>query len=352
MICGVFILKKCGYVTLISGIGFFVLLFVFSEKFLEGLNSGLVNCVGIVIPSVFPFLIASSLAGSGEFPKKLKSLLNPVTRFLFRQPAGSITAIFLGLFGGYLSGAKAVQSLCSKGALNKSQADRLMLFCVNAGVGFSVNAVGNAMLCSREAGRVLLWSLCVSSLITGILSGFLPEDNNKNNNYSIKTPLPFSVAFVNGVTSASQSMLAACGFVALFSGIGAVADAYIKNETLRLTLSCLLEVTKGCADITGKASLPVIAAVCAFGGICVHLQIFSMVREINIPRFYLFRIIHALTAYIICRIILYFHPIERAVFLALSENAEVFSFSAPAAISLLFLSFLLILDLDNIKKIC
>jgi len=352
VICGVFALKKKGYITLISGIGFFVLLFIFSEKFLEGLNSGLITCVKIVIPSVFPFLIASSLAGSGEIPKKLKNLLNPITRFLFRLPAESITAILLGLFGGYLSGAKAVQSLCLNGELTKSQANRLMLFCINAGVGFSVNAVGNAMLCSRDAGKVLLCSLCISSLITGILSGLLPEDNDKTDNRNIKTLPPFSEAFVNGVNSASQSMLAACGFVALFSGIGAVADGYIKNETVRLSLSCLLEVTKGCADITGTASLPIIASVCAFGGICVHLQIFSMVRDINIPRFYIFRITHAVTAYIICRIILYFHPIESAVFLAFSENAAVFSFSAPAAISLLFLSFLLILDLDNSKKIC
>lgn len=335
-----------------TGIGFFVLLFIFSEKFLEGLNSGLIICVKIVIPSVFPFLIASSLAGCGEIPEKLRKALNPITHFLFRLPAESITAIILGLFGGYLSGAKAVQSLQSNGSLNKSQANRLMLFCINAGAGFSVNAVGNAMICSREAGKVLLCSLCISSLITGVLSGFLPENNDKNNNHSIKTPPPFSSAFVNGVTSASQSMLAACGFVALFSGFGAVADGYVKNETVRLVLSCLLEVTKGCADITGKASLPVIAAVCAFGGICVHLQIFSMVRDINIPQFYVFRIIHAVTAYVACRIILYFHPIESAVFLTFSENAAVFSFSAPAAISLLFLSFLLILDLDNNKKIC
>lgn len=352
MICGGVDLKKNGYTAMIFGIGFFVLLFIFSEKFLEGLNLGLVNCVRIVIPSVFPFLIASSLAGSGEIPKRLKKILNPITEFLFRLPAESITAILLGLFGGYLSGAKAAQSLLASGSLNKNQTDKLMLFCINAGIGFSVNAVGNAMLCSREAGKVLLLSLCISSLITGVLSGFLPEAGDKPNNQTVKTTPPFSVSFVNGVNSASHTMLAACGFVALFSGIGTVADSCIKNETVRLILSCLLEVTKGCADITGKASLPTVAAVCAFGGICVHLQIFSMAHEVKIHRFYAFRIIHSLTAYISCRIIIYFYPVERAVFLSISKNAAAFSFSAPAAISLLFLSFLLILDLDNNKKIC
>lgn len=347
-------MKKNSYVSMLTGIIFFVLLFIFSEKFIQGINSGLLNCVRIVIPSLFPFMIAASLAGSGELPKPLKKFFEPVTQFLFRLPADSLPAVILGQLGGYLSGAKAVQSLYSNGILSKSQAKRLMLFCVNAGMGFSVNAVGNAMLCSREAGRVLLAALCISALITGFIGRFLPDDDIKSDKKTEKSKLPFSAAVVGSVTSASQSMLAACGFVALFSGIGAAADYYIKSENVRLILSCLLEVTKGCADLTGNASLPVTAAVCAFGGLCVHLQVFSVAKEfeLKILRFYIFRILHAVMAYAVCNVILHFHPVESAVFLSFSENAAAFSFSAPAAISLLFLCVLLILDLDNSKKIC
>lgn len=346
-------MKKNGCASMLTGIIFFVLLFIFSETFLQGLNSGLLNCVRIVIPSLFPFLIASSLAGSGEIPAALKKILEPVTQFLFRLPADTLPAIILGQLGGYLSGTKAVQSLYSNGILSKSQSERTMLFSVNAGIGFSVNAVGNAMLCSREAGSVLLAALCISSLITGFAGRFLPDNNTKEKT-STKPPVPFSAAVVNSVNSASQAMLAACGFVAFFSGIGAITDTFIKSENLRLAAACLLEVTKGCADITGKVSLPEMAAVCAFGGLCVHMQIFSLTRDIGIKpfRFYIFRIIHAVSAYAVCRIILILHPVESAVFLNITENAEVFSFSAPAAISLLFLCFLLILDLDNSKKIC
>lgn len=338
---------------MLAGIIFFVLLFVFSEKFIQGINSGLLNCVRIVIPSLFPFLIASSLAGSGELPEGLKKFFDPLTRFLFRLPAECLPAVVLGQLGGYLSGAKAVQSLHANGIITKSQSKRLMLFCVNAGMGFSVNAVGNAMLCSREAGRVLFASLCISALIAGFLSRFLPDDGSaavrKN-----KTVPDFSAAVVSSVSSAAQAMLTVCAFTALFSGICAVADGYIKNESANLLLSCLLEVTNGCNNLVGNASLPVITAVCAFGGLCVHLQIFSLTREfdLHLLLFYAFRIFHAAAAYAVCRLILYFHPIDSPVFLSFSENAAVFSFSAPASISLLFLCFLLILDLDNSRKIC
>lgn len=299
-------------------------------------------------------MIAASLAGSGTLPKHIKKLSEPVSQFLFRLPVDALPAVLLAQLGGYLAGAKSAQSLYSNGIISKSQANRMMHFCINAGMGFSVNAVGNAMLCSREAGKTLLISLCISSMITGVISRFFCCDNISETKKIHRSVVPFSSAIVESVNSASRAMLVACGFVTLFAGIGTVADCCIGHEKARIAVSCLLEVTKGCADITGKASLPVIASVCAFGGLCVHLQIFSLMQDsgINYLQFYVFRIIHSASAYAVCRLILHFRPIENEVFLSFSQNAEVFSFSAPAAISLLFLCFLLILDLDNSRKIC
>ncbi|MBE6772112.1 MAG: hypothetical protein E7547_08220 [Ruminococcaceae bacterium] len=348
-------MKKNNYSAMLAGIMLFIFLFVFSEKFIQGINVGLLNCAKIVIPSLFPFLIASSLSGSGKLPKTLKKLLEPLSQFLFRLPAESLPCIFLGQTGGYLSGAKAAQTLYSNGLLSKSQANRMLIFCINAGMGFSINAVGNAMLCSREAGRVLLAALCISSLVTGVfISRVFPDSPKEKGKKAVQNNTPFSSAVVNSVSSASQAMLTACAFVALFSGIGAVTDEYIKNDSLRLAVSCLLEVTKVCADAAGKVSLPALASICAFGGLCVHMQIFSIAQslELKIVWFYGCRLLHSALAYAVCKIILYFHPVEMQVFLSFSENAEVFSFSAPAAISLLFLCILLILDLDNNPKMC
>ncbi len=344
-------MRKNNYVLPFTGLIFFIMLFVFSEKFIYGINSGLMTCARIVIPSVFPFLIASSLTGYAVIPKPLKKFFEPISQFLFRLPAETLPSIIIAQLGGYLAGAKSAESLHKNGIISKSQSEKLVLFCTNAGMGFCVNAVGNAMLCSREAGRILLVSLCISSLITGFILNFIPLSSSDIIKTQQTSKTSFSDAIVSSVSSASYTMLTVCGFVTLFSGICAVSNFYIENETLKTVVSCILEVTNGCIDLTGKAPLPVIACVCAFGGICIHLQIFSMSR-INIFRFYLSRIIHAVSAYLICGIILHFNPIESPVFLSFSQNAEAFSFSPMAAVSLIFLSFLLILDLDNGKKIC
>lgn len=334
------------------GIGFFIFLFIFSDEFASGMKTGLSNCARAVIPSLFPFMIAATLTGYGELPEKIKRILTPLTKFFFGLPADCFFAVITGQLGGYLAGAKAAETLFSSGRLTQSQAGRLIMFSVNAGMGFSVNAVGSVMLRSRESGRILLASLVISSLILGFIS-----KHSGCNEYETKRLAPkelsFSQAIVSSVSSAAISTLFACAFVTVFSGVSEVMQSLIKNETLRLAVSCILEVTNGCFDASGKISLPLIAAVCAFGGICVHLQVFSVAKEIKIDvaRFYLFRIIHSALAYLICRIILYFFPIEQSVFLSFSGSAALWSFSAPASVSLLFLSALLILDLDNKEKI-
>ncbi len=335
------------------GIAVFAVLFFFPAEFVSGFSAGLSNCAQVVIPSLFPFLVASSVAGSCELPSFIKRIAEPITQRLFRLPADCLPAIILGQLGGYLSGAKAADSLYSSGVLSKSQTQKLLLFCINSGVGFSVNAVGNALLGSRDAGRILLISLSVSSLVMGFFLRFLP-DTDSGVPETVCKKITFSSAVVGSVSSASSSMLVCCGFVCFFSGLIGVIGGVINNQTAKIIVSCLLEVTSGCADAAGKISIPVFAAVCAFGGLCVHMQIFSLSKDfgINIPLFYLFRAVHSVLSYAVCGMILYFYPVDVSASVSLGANAEIWSFSAPAAVSLLFLCSLLILDLDNGRELC
>lgn len=89
---------------------------------------------------------------------------------LFGQPAEAAIAVAVGLFGGYPSGARAASSLYKSGKISRKQAESLMLFCVNPGAGFCVNAVGAALLGSEKAGSVIFVSLCISAVITGLFA--------------------------------------------------------------------------------------------------------------------------------------------------------------------------------------
>ena len=331
----------------------FIFLMIFAEDFKTGFSEGLKNCSNIIIPSLFPFLIASSLAGKGELSPKVRRFVSVVTEFLFGLPAESVFAVILGQLGGYLSGAKATNSLYSSGKLSESQAEKLMLFCINPGIGFTVNALGSIMLSSRNSGRIIFFSICISALICGIIARFMPCNTKRNQRSIDTTELSFPEAVVTGVSSGTFSLFTACAFVCIFSGFTSVFSKYTADESIKSFAVCLLEITNGCIYASKEMSLPLISAFCAFGGLCVHMQIFSVAENFKtgLLRFYLFRILHAVLAFGVCSLILWLFPSEQQVMVNVTPEAALWSFSAPASVSMLFLSALLIFDLDNKHKV-
>ena len=175
----------------------FAAAFVFPKEFSQGAATGLQNSASIIVPSLFPFMVAASLLGEGDLPPLLKRIVNPVTQKLFGQPAESAVAIFIGLLGGYPSGARAASALYEGGKISKKQAENLMLFCVNSGFGFCVNALGCSLLHSEKAGKIIFVSLCFSALVTGLITkSKVAYESGETDNNERK---PFSKIFVESV---------------------------------------------------------------------------------------------------------------------------------------------------------
>lgn len=333
-----------------AGIIIFLILFFYPSDFMRGAATGLKNSASIIVPSLFPSMVAASLLAQGRTPRLLKKYIEPLTQRLFAQPADCLVAVISGLFGGYPSGARAAAALCDNGIISENCAKRLMLFCVNAGTGFCVNALGVSLLHSKRAGVIIFVSLVVSALITGL---FTKAENAYRATATISEKSA-SAAFVSSVASGASGIITVCAFSVLFSGLIAVISKMITDSRIITIISCLLEITSGCTSAAGKIPLPLICAACAFGGVCVHLQIFAVAGEHkpDILKFYLFRLAHAALAGVVCKVLIYFFPVSVTTSLQLSQNAQAYSFSLPAALSLLFFSSLLILELDKQRKIC
>lgn len=341
--------KKSG--TFLLGAAIFTSAFLFSDEFLKGVKSGLLLSANTVVPSLFVFMCASSIIGSGGMPDFLKKAAKSVMR-LFALPSEAFSAVFLGLFAGYPTGAKMADELMKSGRISHRQMERMLRFCISPGIGFSVNAVGIMMLGSKKAGIIILISACISSLIIGLLSaaGEKPDDNPVNE-IRIKRP---DEALVEGVSSGAESMLKICGFVAAFSGLGEIIALIPVNEKAKILLHCFLEVTGGCAKAVSSVPLPMTAGICAFGGICIHTQIFSICGECKIKKleFLIFRLIHTALSTLVCIVILNYFPVEVDAISIQTERFVMNSFSLPASVSLMFLASLIILDLDNGRKMC
>jgi hypothetical protein len=242
--------------------------------------------------------------------------------------------------------------LYKNGQLTKKQAQRLCLFCMNAGPGFIITVVGTNMLSSTKAGVIMYISLCVSSLIIGIISSFFSVKETVEIERKCLTPSTASLS--TAVSDSLQAIMGICAWIILFSAFTNCIANLNLNEQASLVISSISEVTKGCILLRDKAPLPILTGLIAFGGICVHCQVLTNIKSIDMKygTFFLGRVSHGLVASITDYILLFFFPVETNVFSSFDKITDFrFSVSCPAFIVFIFMCIIMIFDIDRKKKV-
>lgn len=275
----------------------------------QGVQNGLSICAGVLIPSLFPFMVLSSFLSLTSAAGILSIPLTPVATRLFKLPKEFGAVVLLSFVGGYPVGAKSISLLLSQGKITKATAERMLCFCVNSGPSFLVTAVGIGMLTSKTAGIILFLSQTAATILIGMIVSFkakIPPASSAG--IYMKT----NEAFVTAVSSASSAMIAMCSFAVLFSGILAFIFASgivemtsyffgIEEALAKAVISGILEVTSGCANaaqLGGMMSFVLISSAVSFGGLSVLFQIMSCFREnpINFRPLIMARFFHILLA--------------------------------------------------------
>lgn len=319
----------------------------------RGVIKGLDLCLSTLIPSLFPFLVLSSFFISTGLCEKTGRYFSKITRLIFKQPGVSANVIFLSLIGGFPVGAKLISDLYDTKQISQIQAQRLMLFCVNAGPAFVISSVGYYMLGSKEIGVIIYISLSLASLILGFLSRFFLADDETiyADNYKLSYDKPISEALVYAISQSSASMLSICAWVVAFSCVNELINAFDISLGFSQLLSCVLEVTNGCNITANTMPIAVVAGIIGFSGFCVHFQIMSTIVKIKLKYKYFLtgRIISAGLSMLICQQILNYYPQEVEVFSTGTTPTSAFiSVSIPVTIGLILMCVLLLLG-DNYK---
>lgn len=332
------------------------LLLLMPEKAAEGVRRGLDICAASVIPSLFPFMALSSFLIHSRLCLWRGRIADTLGKKLFSLPGSALSAVFMSLIGGFPVGASMTAKLLEKGEITKNQAQRMMLFCVNAGPAFIIGTVGVSMLSSVAAGAVILVSLLTSSLAMGFFSNLIadgqyaPAESERGEDRA-----DFPQAFTKAVADAASSMFSICAWVILFSCLNGFTDLMSIGESGKIFIKGVLEVTTGSFAAAGKVPLPIMCLIIGFSGICVHCQIMNCVIETGIKPslFIAARIINGAIAAIICSVILEFFPLSaQAMSNAVNTVPQAYSASIPAAAGLMIMGGLLILELDSKRKIC
>ena len=290
----------------IFSVGVLVLLIsliLFPQQSVAAAKDGVDLCLNVIMPSLFPFFVLSTLCVELGLIQGLGNLLQRLMYPLFRVNGACSGAFLLGIVGGYPVGARTAIELYQKGQCSKSEAERLLSFCNNSGPAFILGVVGAGIFSSSIAGLWLYGAHVAASVLVGLLFRFYGErDHTMFRPLRTKTPqaVGFAEAFTDAVKNAFWGTLNICGFVIFFtvlirllfltgiitllaSGIAWLLQGFgIQQAWAESILSGIIEMTSGVwslRDVAGTLGnrLCMAAFILGWAGLSVHCQVLSFI---------------------------------------------------------------------------
>lgn len=329
---------------------FTISLVVFSKSNLSAAKAGLALWANSVVPSLFPFFIATELLSYTNVIPMLGKYLNFLMRPLFNVPGEGSFPFIMGIISGYPTGAKIVSKFKNEGICTSIEAERLLAFTNNSGPLFIIGTVGISLFGNTQIGILLLLTHILACITVGILFRFWKNDKHyklssiHNSSFSSSTSSSLSSLgsiLGSSISTATRTVVIIGGFVVLFSVIISIINSSgilfllcklvnpilvtlnISPEFSSGLISGIIELTNGVSIITSisvkaiSTNIILCAFLLGFGGISVILQVFSIVSESNI----------SIKPYIIGKLL-------QGTFAALYtyliiQNFEIFNFDLP-----------------------
>ena len=267
---------------------------------IEGAKEGLSLCFNVIVPSLFPFFVLSSLVVDLGLASYLGRALEGLMRPLFRVSGSCAAAVALGFIGGYPVGARTALQLYEQGLCSKTEAEHLLAFCNNSGPAFILGVVGAGIFGDSRVGLLLYLTHALASLLVGLLFRFYGGGRDRRARGQRPKPIrtvTLPAAFTGAVARALQSTLGICAFVVFFAVVLRLLSAYgvlsalaqllslagFEGEWARRLVAGLLELSSGVASLRGGAQLAGRVSMAAFmlgwAGLSVHCQVLSFLVD-------------------------------------------------------------------------
>lgn len=313
-----YVIKIKNYIIPLLFLAFTIGLVLFSNSNLSAAKSGLALWANSVVPSLFPFFIATELLCSTSLVHDIGRFLDPFMKPLFNVSGEGGFALIMGIISGYPTGAKIASRFWQDSTCSKEECERLLSFTNNSGPLFIIGTVGISMFGNTMIGLLLFITHVLASITVGIIFRFWKYNNTskkpKNSSISkIKSYTSNNVSILNlgeiignSITNSISTILMIGGFVVLFSVVISILKASnllkllavfinpilhtlsIPEELSKYIITGFLEITNGINGISSvhlkaiSINIIVTAFLLGFGGISVMLQVLSIISKTDL----------------------------------------------------------------------
>ncbi len=261
-----------------------------SDELSGYVRQGMSLAAGVIIPSVFPFMILSDLiACTADFSGMRR--IGRIFERVFSVRATALGATIIGMLGGFPIGARMAADLYRRGCLSRRDAEVVTAVASTPSLAFTVSGVGAAMLGSASQGVILYVAVILSAVITGaVVRGDARQGADSSPEKRHFSPL-------DSIESASRSSLGIIGVVTAFSAVSGLVRDFVGSEAAVAIILPFLELG-GAASFIASAGIgeglrvALMGFALGFSGLSVHLQVRGALAgtDIGYKRFLLMKL--------------------------------------------------------------
>ena len=305
---------------------FTICLVIFSNTNLYAAKNGLLLWANSIVPTLFPFFVATELLSHTNCIYYLGKVLNRFMKPIFNIRGEGSFALIMGIISGYPTGAKIAANFRLNNICSKEECERLLSFTNNSGPLFILGTVGISMFGNSTIGVLLLISHLLASITVGIIFRFWKYNIKQSPiNTSYKTSddnislSNLGGIIGNSISNSINTILLIGGFVVLFSVIISILQnshllnvltnllnpifnfLHIPDKFVTGLISGILELTNGlnviCNIPEKHLSYNIILSsfLLGLGGLSVLLQVWSTIAktDLSIKPYILGKLLHA-----------------------------------------------------------
>lgn len=275
---------------------------IYSERIMESISFSFNIWKNNVFPSLFPFFVLCDILINYGFVEVLSKLFKPLMS-LFKINENCAFVFVMGLVSGFPSSSKYTKELLDKGLINTREATKVLMFSHFSNPLFILGTISITFLNNKEVGFLILFCHYITNIIIGLLfRNYLPSKNNNIFNTINNNKKNFGQIISGAIINSINTLLLILGTITVFLVITTIIDTNINlNNFNQSILNGFIEMTQGLKYIS-LLSIPLklktilSTMIISFGGLSVHLQVYSIISDSNIKYlpFLVSRIIHSL----------------------------------------------------------
>lgn len=234
-----------------------------------------------LVPSMAPMMLLSDILINYDFASYIPSKISTVVSKIFNISKEGTLIFFLSLISGFPANGINIKTSYELNKITKEEAEHLLLFNHFANPLFVLGPVGDLYLHNNHLGIIILISHILANILIGII--FRKRNHPSPSNY-ITAPTKsqnFGNILSSSLRKTISSLFIIAGTVTLFLILSSlIVNIFHLNNILELFVKGIFEMTMALSflphiNISNIWKVAIATSFLSFGGLSIHLQVFS-----------------------------------------------------------------------------